>query len=174
MLRLSLLLGRTLLRVFGWTLALALFGVTLAQTGMPSMDPKVLGASPWSLGAAVFFLMSSLKRWADQNGKTLSPWFWRGMALLIGVAGAFCLYVAHYGAELVVGNLAFPYTVLLFGLLSGAFGAGYRDALKTAFSWLATARPPIVVPNLPFMPMQAPDEILPPAGVIRENPARAA
>lgn len=122
--------------------------LSVAFAGAPTspevglFDPRTLGSSPFALGGAIFLLLASAKRAAERAGHSFGPWFWYAAALVLGVAGAFGLNLSKYGAELLLFGLVAPWSVLLFGIASGAIGAGFRDAVKTAFEWLKPNTPP--------------------------------
>ncbi|CAM3837321.1 hypothetical protein [Deinococcus frigens] len=139
-----------LLRAYAlWVLALLLAwgGVAFAQ-GMdpfPTVDPTGWGKSPYTFGIFLMLAIAAIKRAVDdriQKQENLSklakvssnPWVWRGLALVLGVGGAFGLNIARYGAELVLFGLVSPWSIVLFGLASTVVAVGGYDLLKKFLS----------------------------------------
>ncbi|WP_412027001.1 hypothetical protein [Deinococcus yunweiensis] len=158
-----------------WWLAAFLtlgLGVALAQDSgvLPPIDPSGWGGSPFVFGAFLTLVIATLKRSVEGHflakyGRLISnPWLWRGLALALGIGGAFGLNIARFGAELVLFGWVSPWSVLAFGVASSLVAMGYRDLLKTALGWVGQGSPataPIVVA----------DEVLPPAGTTAPPPS---
>lgn len=162
------MLKRLLNPVTALALLLAWTGVAFAQdTTFPAIDPTGWGGSPFVFGAFLTLVVAAIKRWAEQEALakygyiTGNRWLWRGVVLVLALAGAFGLNIAKYGAELVLFGLVSPWTVLLFALASALVAMGYRDLLKQALSWIGG-------PSLPGAPVDpaptAPTEPAPPSG----------
>ncbi|OLV20121.1 hypothetical protein [Deinococcus marmoris] len=152
-----------LLRAYAlWVLALALLagGYAFAQGSdiLPTIDPMSWGTSPFKFGGFILLAIAAIKRASEQQqfkkyGQiTGNPWVWRGLALLLGIGGAFGLSIANYGAELVLFGLVSPWTTVLFGVASALVAMGGRDLLKQALGWIGA-------PNLPGAPV----DMTPPA-----------
>jgi hypothetical protein len=141
-------------------LALLTIGIASAQDALPSVDPHAWGASPFALAAVVLFVTASLKRAADRKGLTFTAWIWWTISLTLGILGAWVLNLLGYGATL--GTLAYPWAVVLYGVVAGLSASGFRDLAKTVSDWYLR-------PKAPALPATV-GEILPPAGVIQPAP----
>ncbi|AIZ44888.1 hypothetical protein QR90_06860 [Deinococcus radiopugnans] len=148
---------------------LAWGGVAAAQSTdvLSAIDPTSWGKSPFYFGGFILLAIAAIKRAAEQEqfkkyGQiTGNPWLWRGLAVVLGIGGAFGLSIANFGAELVLFGLVSPWTIVLFGLASSIVAMGGRDLLKQALGWIGG-------PNLPGAPVDAtltaPTEPAPPSG----------
>ncbi|MBB5234491.1 hypothetical protein [Deinococcus budaensis] len=126
-------------------LMLATGGRALAQgAGLPTFDPVSWGSNPFELGAVLLFLIAAIKRAVEQSAlkdkrEVHNPWLWRGVAVVMGQAGAFGLHYGRFGAELNLYGMLPPLSVAAFGLVAAGVAMGFRDLLKTALGWLAQA-----------------------------------
>lgn len=123
---------------------LAWGGVAAAQSTdvLSAIDPTSWGKSPFYFGGFILLAIAAIKRAAEQEqfkkyGQiTGNPWLWRGLAVVLGIGGAFGLSIANFGAELVLFGLVSPWTIVLFGLASSIVAMGGRDLLKQALGWI--------------------------------------
>lgn len=166
-----------LLRAYALWVALLLLlsgGYAFAQdTAFPTIDPTGWGKSPFYFGGFLLLAIAAVKRAAEQekfrkHGQiTGNPWLWRGLAVALGIGGAFGLNIAKYGAELVLFGLVSLWSIVLFGLASAVVAMGGYDLLKKFLSLIGGPALPEPEPRQPVVV----GELVPPDGLKFPSPS---
>ncbi len=127
-------------------LVLFLLSPALAQTVSDQGDDilsafwalRLLGQSPFALGAFVFGAIASIKRASEQRpGATkVGPWVWRGLAAGVAVLASVSLNLSGAGAELPLFHARGLLAVAFFAVFSALVAVFGRDGLKTALGWI--------------------------------------